>query len=73
MATFFGPEVARNMVQRVPYYLYKSCFFWVFAMQFISLLVLTGMVIPKPNRTRAGGRPSGVFFLNPVFVVGMTC
>ena len=38
MAAFFGPEIARNMVRRVPDYLYAGCYFSASAMQLISLL-----------------------------------
>ena len=32
MAAFFGPEIARNMVQWVPDYLYEGCYFLASAM-----------------------------------------
>ena len=73
MAALFGPEIARNTVQWVPDYLYAGCYFSASAVQLISLLVLAGVKIPKPKLTRKGGRPLGVFFRNPEFVVGMTC
>ena len=59
------------MVQWVPDYLYAGCYFSASAMQLISLLALAGVEIPEPNRSRAGGRPLGVLFRNPAFVVGM--
>ena len=73
MAALFGPEIAHNTVQWVPGYLYAGCYFLASAVQLISLLVLAGVKIPKPKLTRKGGRPLGVFFRNPEFVVGMTC
>ena len=73
MAALFGPEIARNTVQWVPDYLYAGCYFSASAVQLISLLALAGIEIPKPKLTRTGGRPLGIFFRNPVFVMGMTC
>ena len=73
MAALFGPEIARNTVEWVPNYLYAGCYFSVSAVQLISLLALAGVKIPKPTRTRTGGRPIGVFIYNPLFVVGMIC
>ena len=73
MAAFFGPEIARNTVQWVPDYLYAGCYFSASVVQLISLLALVGLEIPKPNLSRTGGRPLGVFCRNPVFVVGMIC
>ena len=73
MAALFGPEIARNTVQWVPDYLYAGCYFSASVVQLISLLALAGVKIPKPNRTREGGRRLGVFFRDPVFVVGITC
>lgn len=73
MAALFGPEIARNTVQWVPDYLYAGCYFSASAAQLISLLALAGVKIPKPTRTRTGGRPVGAFIRNSVFVVGMIC
>ena len=73
MAALFGPEIARNTVQWVPDYLYAGCYFSASAAQLISLLALAGVKIPKPTRTRTGGRPVDVFIRNSVFVVGMIC
>ena len=73
MAALFGPEIARNTVEWVPDYLYAGCYFSVSAVQFISLLALAGVKIPKPTLTRKGGRPIGVFIRKPVFVIGMLC
>ena len=70
LAAFLGPEIARNTVGLVPGHLYAGCFFSIALVQVFSLLTLSGIDIPKPNRTEAGGRPINVFFKMPIFVVG---
>ena len=70
LAAFMGPEIARNTVDLVPGHLYAGCFFCVAAVQLISLGFLSGVKIPKPERTGSGGRPIGSFFKMPIFVVG---
>ena len=69
-AAFLGPEIARNAVGLVPGHLYAGCFFSIALVQLFSLVILSGIDIPKPNLTEAGGRPINVFFKMPVFVVG---
>jgi MFS family permease len=70
LAAFLGPEIARNAVGLVPGHLYAGCFFSIALIQVFSFLTLSGIDIPKPNRTEAGGRPINVFFKMPSFVVG---
>jgi MFS family permease len=70
LAAFLGPEIARNTVGLVPGHLYAGCFFSITLVQIFSLVTLSGIDIPKPNRTKAGGRPINVFFKMPIFVVG---
>ena len=70
LAAIMGPEIARNTVDLVPGHLYAGCFFCVAAVQLISLGFLSGVKIPKPERTGSGGRPIGSFFKMPIFVVG---
>ena len=71
LAAFMGPEIARNTVDFVPGHLYAGCFFSVAAVQLFSLGFLSGVKIPKPERTGSGGRPIGRFFKMPIFVVGV--
>jgi MFS family permease len=71
LAAFMGPEIARNTVDFVPGHLYAGCFFSVAAVQLVSLGFLSGVKIPKPERTGSGGRPIGRFFKMPIFVVGV--
>jgi MFS family permease len=71
LAAFMGPEIARNTVDFVPGHLYAGCFFSVTAVQLVSLGFLSGVKIPKPERTGSGGRPIGSFFKMPIFVVGV--
>ena len=71
LAAFMGPEIARNTVNFVPGHLYAGCFFSVAAVQLVSLGFLSGVKIPKPERTGSGGRPIGRFFKIPIFVVGV--
>ncbi len=71
LAAFLGPEIARNAVGLVPGHLYAGCFFSIALMQLASLVILSGIDIPKPNRTTTGGRPIKVFFKMPIFVVGV--
>ena len=70
LAAFIGPEIARNTVGIVPDHLFAGCFFTVAFVQLISLVFLSGLDIKKPKRTNLGGRPVGVFFKMPIFVVG---
>ncbi len=70
LAAFMGPEIARNAVELVPGHLYAGCYFIVSLVQLVSLVILSGIDIPKPQRTAAGGRPITVFFKMPIFVVG---
>ena len=70
MAAFLGPEIARNTVSIVPGHLYAGCFFTVALVQLASLVFLSGLDIEKPKRTNLGGRPIGIFFKMPIFVVG---
>ena len=70
LAAFLGPEIARNTVGLVPGHLYAGCFFSIALIQGFSLVNLSGIDIPKPNLTKAGGRPIQVFFKMPIFVVG---
>ena len=55
----------------MPGHLYAGCFFSVAAVQLVSLGFLSGVKIPKPERTGSGGRPIGQFFKMPIFVVGV--
>ena len=71
LAAFLGPEIARNAVGLVPDHLYAGCFFCIALLQVFSIATLIGIDIPKPNLTEAGGRPIGVFFKMPIFVVGV--
>ena len=71
LAAFLGPEIARNAVGLVPEHLYAGCFFSIALVQIVSLIILSGIDIPKPHRTAAGGRPIKVFFKMPTFVVGV--
>ena len=70
LAAFLGPEIARNAVGLVPGHLYAGCFFSIALVQVFSFVILSGIDIPKPNRTEVGGRPINVFFKMPTFVVG---
>jgi MFS family permease len=71
LAALMGPEIARNTVGLVPEHLYAGCYFSAAAVQLVSLVILAGLKIPKPERSRQGGRPIGVFFRMPVFITGM--
>jgi MFS family permease len=70
LAAFLGPEIARNAVGLVPGHLYAGCFFSITLIQLFSFVILSGIDIPKPDRTTTGGRPIKVFFKMPIFVVG---
>ena len=65
LAAFLGPEIARNAVGLVPGHLYAGCFFSIALIQVFSLITISGIDIPKPNRTVAGGRPLNLFFKMP--------
>ena len=73
MAAFFGSEIAPNMVQWVPHYLYAGFYFFGIcdAAYFTAGICWGGnsKTQPCPCRWTA----LGLFFHNPVFFVGMAC
>ena len=71
VAAFLGPEIARNSVDLVPDAHYAGCFFTASFVQVFSLIFVSGVKIPKPERKSYTGRPIGVFLRMPVFLVGM--
>ena len=73
-AAVMGPESARNTVDLVPGVMYAGCFFTVAVVQLVSLFALAGVKIEKPKpQLGAAGRPIGVFFRMPVYIVGIVC
>ena len=72
-AALIGPEISRRTVELVPEAIYAGCFFTAATVQLLSLFVLAGLKIKRPERTASGGRPIGVFLRMPVYIIGVLC
>ena len=72
-AALIGPEISRRTLELVPEAIYAGCFFTAATVQLLSLLVLAGLKIKRPERTASGGRPIGVFLCMPVYIIGVLC
>ena len=72
-AALIGPEISRRTVQLMPEAIYAGCFFTAATVQLLSLFVLAGLKIKRPERTASGGRPIGVFLRMPVYIIGVLC
>lgn len=61
LVAFLGLEISRNAVGIVPGNLYTGGCFSIALMQLASLMILSGIDIPKPNPTATGAAYQSVF------------